>query len=272
MSAARPLHPTYLGQLLLGTQWPQATAQLEDLGADSVRPLGRTPGGRGKVNADLQLHKPPSPPTPCDGWAIRSGGPTGCHILVSLHTPSIVFFLPSLAGDHQTHLTDKLPDYTESPKMNPVAHVSLELGRTPPKAHALPSLPPQLRGTQPGNRTSSCPRLNISSSPSGLWTPPGTREALAVALQTGCTTERRHGSRHTEGSQACAPAALPPARPSGHAPTASLPRPVQARTCVRKGRYRPQTPCDSASHRSFYTAFHWVCQSLDKNVKDKTTK
>lgn len=75
----------------------------------------------------------PAPPTPCDGWAIRSGGPTGCHILVSLHTPSIVFFLPSLAGDHQTHLTDKLPNYTESPKMNPVAHVSLELGRTPPK-------------------------------------------------------------------------------------------------------------------------------------------
>lgn len=104
-----------------------------------MRTLGRTPGGRGNVNADLQLHKPPSPPAPCDGWPIRSGGPTGCHILVSLHMPSIVFFLPSLAGDYQTHLTDKLPDYTQSPKMNPVVHVSLELGRTPPQSSRSPS-------------------------------------------------------------------------------------------------------------------------------------
>lgn len=62
----------------------------------------------------------------------------------------------------------------------------------------------------------------------------------------------------------------PAARPSGHAPTASLPRPVQARTCAQDD----ITPKHLATPRpsAFYTAFHWVCQTLDKNVKGKTIK
>lgn len=164
-----------------------------------MRPLGRTPGGRGEVNAHLQLHKPPCTPSPCDGWAIRSGGPTGRHILVSLHTPSIVFFLPSLAGDHQTHLTDKLPDYTQSPKMNPVAHVSLELGRTPPKAHALPSS----LGTGPLPAHVSTPQgvpvgSGLPQEPVRLWL----SHCRLDAPQRGVAAGSRHPSHR--GSQACA--------------------------------------------------------------------
>lgn len=191
--------------------------------------------------------------------------------MVSLHTPPIVFFLPFLAGDYQTHLTDKLPDYTQSPKMNPVAHVSLELGRTAPK----------LTLSHPSRLSSEAPSLGTGPLPAHVSTPQG------VPVGSGLPQEPvrlwlshcRLDAPQREGTAAVTPrfSGLSPGRPapttpSGHAPTASLPRPVQARTRVRTGQHRPQTPCDSASHRSFHTAFHWVCQTLDKNVKGKTTK
>lgn len=111
-----------------------------------------------------------APLTPCQRRATRSGRPTGYPILVSSHTPSVLFFLPSLVGD-------------QSPKVNAVAHVGMELGRAAPELTLSRPLLSRPRGTRPGSRTSSCPCLNTTRNPSGLWTPGITLCSASQALR-----------------------------------------------------------------------------------------
>ena len=139
---------------------------------------------RRNVNAGAQLLPPVHPKC----WLSYHGncGPTGQETYrVMSQTSSPLLLLPfSLVGDHQAHFPDKLPDYNQSSRVNPVAQVRRERGRTP-QSSCSPTpccLSPETRTFTPVAQYHKEPRWS-------LGVPRSPRKLLAVSLLTRCTTQ-----------------------------------------------------------------------------------
>lgn len=117
---------------------------------------------------------------PWELWADRSG-----TYRVMSQTSSPLLLLPfSLVGDHQAHFPDKLPDYNQSSRVNPVAQVRREWGRTP-QSSCSPTpccLSPETRTFTPMAQYHKEPRWS-------LGVPRSPRKLLAVSLLTRCVTQ-----------------------------------------------------------------------------------